>query len=76
MRLLSMTKMGKKIIDSHSSTSAANSDEKDELKVLEFLRDRNYQATEGELDFAVDGASYITRRMERKGLIAELTHKE
>jgi len=74
MRLWSLTKLGKQLVDSRTSASAASEEERDDLRVLEFVRDRGYRATDDEINFAVDGAPYISKRLQRKGLIVELTH--
>lgn len=73
MRLWSITKLGKQIVDSRTSAAAASEEERDDLKVLEFVRDRGYRATDDEINFAVDGASYVVKRLQRKGLLIELT---
>ena len=58
-----MTALGKKV-------TASRSDNSDEMKVLQFLRE-NKTATDDEL--SVIGEGWVVRRLRDRGLVKELT---
>ena len=58
-----MTALGKKV-------TASRSDNSDEMKVLQFLRE-NKTATDDEL--SVIGERWVVRRLRDRGLVKELT---